>query len=59
LQDSGPYLHDGRASTIAEAIVAHDGEGAESARAYEKLSPRERMQLDMFLQSLEAPGSPN
>jgi len=55
LQDSGPYLHDGRANTIAEAIVMHDGEGAESAQAFETLSPREKMQLDMFLQSLASP----
>jgi CxxC motif-containing protein (DUF1111 family) len=56
LRDSAPYLHDGRADTIEEAIKLHDGEGAMAARAFEKLTPRERMQLDMFLMSLAAPG---
>src|SRR5262249_50089952 len=27
LRDSAPYLHDGRAATIAHAITFHDGEG--------------------------------
>jgi CxxC motif-containing protein (DUF1111 family) len=57
LRDSAPYLHDGRADTIEDAIKLHDGEGALAARAFEKLTPRERMQLDMFLKSLAAPGS--
>ncbi len=56
LRDSAPYLHDGRADTIEDAIKLHDGEGALAARAFEKLTPRERMQLDMFLKSLAAPG---
>lgn len=55
LRDSAPYLHDGRAETIADAIVMHDGEGAMAAQAFEKLTPEQRRQLDMFLQSLAAP----
>ena len=55
LRDSAPYLHDGRANTIEDAIKLHDGEGALAARAFERLTPRERMQLDMFLKSLAAP----
>jgi hypothetical protein len=58
LRDSAPYLHDGRAETIADAIELHDGEGSASAQAFEKLTPRERMQLEMFLQSLAAPTLP-
>ena len=57
LRDSAPYLHDGRAETIADAIVLHDGEGAAAALAFEKLAPQERRQLDMFLQTLVAPAA--
>ncbi len=55
LRDSAPYLHDGRADTIANAIEMHGGEGLIAARAFEKLTPRERLQLELFLQSLAAP----
>ncbi len=55
LRDSAPYLHDGRAETIADAIELHDGEGATAAQAFDKLTPQERRQLDMFLRTLAAP----
>lgn len=58
LRDSAPYLHDGRAETIVDAISMHDGEGAMAAQAFEKLTVNERRQLDMFLQSLAAPTLP-
>ena len=32
IRDSGPYLHDGRAATVSEAIVLHSGQGAPAAR---------------------------
>ena len=55
VRDSGPYLHDGRAGTIADAILAHDGEGAAAARDYEELRSHKRRQIDYFLGSLVAP----
>jgi CxxC motif-containing protein (DUF1111 family) len=55
LRDSAPYMHDGRAATIEQAIVLHGGEGQNSARRYFKLTPAERLQLTMFLSSLSAP----
>lgn len=55
LRDSAPYLHDGRAATIAEAIALHGGEGAASASRFAQLSPRRRQQLEAFLLSLAAP----
>jgi CxxC motif-containing protein (DUF1111 family) len=58
LRDSAPYLHDGRAATISDAILAHDGEGAAAAQAFENLTNGERKQLDRFLQSLVAPPMP-
>ena len=52
LADSAPYLHDGRAQTVEEAILAHGGEAAVTRQLYLELSARERGQLHMFLMSL-------
>jgi CxxC motif-containing protein (DUF1111 family) len=46
------YLHDGRARTIEEAILWHDGEAAKSKQAFTVLSSQERNQLIRFLNSL-------
>jgi CxxC motif-containing protein (DUF1111 family) len=55
VRDSGPYLHDGRAETIEQAVALHGGQGEPSAQRYFKLSPKERQQLQTFLKSLVAP----
>jgi CxxC motif-containing protein (DUF1111 family) len=55
LRDSAPYLHDGRASTLEQAIALHDGEAQRSSRQYFKLSAEEKLQLGSFLKSLSAP----
>ena len=55
LRDSGPYLHDGRAASIDQAIALHAGQGAPSARRYAELSPRRKRHLAAFLDSLAAP----
>jgi CxxC motif-containing protein (DUF1111 family) len=55
LRDSAPYLQDGRAEAIADAIALHGGEGLSAARAYKRLSEKEREQVDLFLQTLAAP----
>jgi len=55
LRDSGPYLHDGRAETIEEAVIDHGGEATDSARLFQSLPPSERFQLLAFLTSLAAP----
>lgn len=46
------YLHDGRARTLHEAILWHDGEALASRQAYEAMTPAEQNQLHAFLQSL-------
>jgi len=56
--DSGPYLHDGRAKTLADAIRMHSGQAATSARRFESASPAQREQLISFLNSLRAPVAP-
>jgi CxxC motif-containing protein (DUF1111 family) len=57
LRDSGPYLHDGRAATIEQAIALHAGQGASSSRRYAELSSRRKRHLAAFLNSLAAPSS--
>ena len=52
LADTGPYLHDGRASTVEEAIMAHGGEAVPSRDAYTALDDMGRAALRVFLASL-------
>jgi CxxC motif-containing protein (DUF1111 family) len=54
-RDSGPYLHDGRAQTLEQAVAMHGGQGQTSAMKFFQLSPRERLQVESFLKSLVAP----
>jgi CxxC motif-containing protein (DUF1111 family) len=46
------FLHDGRATTISDAILAHDGQGARSKQRVSSLTPREMNDLLAFLNSL-------
>jgi len=55
--DSGPYLHDGRATTLEDAIKMHSGQGAGAAQRFSRLSRLEQADLIAFLKSLRAPGS--
>ena len=53
--NSAPYLHDGRAATLEQAIQYHGGEGQRAAEAFRTLKPDERKDLIQFLNSLTAP----
>lgn len=55
LRDSGPYLHDGRADTVEQAITAHGGEARNSVRLYAALSKGAQAHLLKFLSTLAAP----
>jgi cytochrome c peroxidase len=57
--DSAPYLHDGRAHTLGEAIAAHGGEAQAARDAFLDLSTAQRDELVGFLSTLRAPRSPN
>jgi mono/diheme cytochrome c family protein len=57
VRDSAPYLHDGRARTLAEAIVAHGGQAESSVNNFKGLDYLSRTRLIAFLNSLGAPGS--
>jgi CxxC motif-containing protein (DUF1111 family) len=52
---SAPYLHDGRAATLSDAIGLHGGEAEATARRYAALSRAEQQSLLAFLHSLQAP----
>ena len=46
------YLHDGRAETVADAIILHAGQGADSAAAFQALSATQQQQLLDFLNTI-------
>jgi CxxC motif-containing protein (DUF1111 family) len=52
--DSAPYLHDGRAATLQEAILAHGGEANGSRTRFSALATADRGKLLAFLNSLVA-----
>ncbi|HVV84660.1 MAG TPA: di-heme oxidoredictase family protein [Kofleriaceae bacterium] len=52
LADTAPYLHDGRAPTIADAILAHGGEAMAARNAFAALAPDDRAALLVYLSSL-------
>jgi CxxC motif-containing protein (DUF1111 family)/peroxiredoxin len=56
--DSAPYLHDGRAASLEEAIRLHSGQGAGAARLFARLPADQRAQLIAFLETLRAPAGP-
>jgi RNA polymerase sigma factor (sigma-70 family) len=56
-RDSGPYLHDGRAQNLAEAVALHDGQAKASAHRYFGLNSQERALVEVFLKSLVAPSA--
>jgi CxxC motif-containing protein (DUF1111 family) len=46
------YLHDNRATTLEEAIAAHDGQGRAARDAFAALPAADRAKVVAFLQSL-------
>src|SRR5262245_51205582 len=54
--DSGPYLHDGRAATLHEAIRLHAGQARDSAVRYGQLPLDQQPDVINFLKSLRAHG---
>lgn len=53
--DSAPYLHDGRAQTLTQAIMMHDGEAAGSKKMFMQLNRVDQQALIAFLKSLRSP----
>jgi CxxC motif-containing protein (DUF1111 family) len=57
LRDSAPYMHDGRAETIRDAIALHGGEAEQTRERFQKLSRYDAAALVRFLATLAAPGA--
>jgi CxxC motif-containing protein (DUF1111 family) len=55
LRDSAPYMHDGRARTVLEAIAHHDGEAAGTRYRFLVLPYAQRTAILNFLDTLIAP----
>ncbi len=58
LAETAPYLHDGRAPTIPEAILAHGGEAKGSRDAFAAMSAEDRGSVHVFLLSLTRASKP-
>jgi hypothetical protein len=56
--DTAPYLHDGRATTLTEAILLHGGEALPARNAFAALSDQNRAKVIAFLRSLRTPTEP-
>lgn len=52
LAESAPYMHDGRATTISDAILAHGGDARDARDAFVDLEPEDQKDLHIFLLSL-------
>jgi CxxC motif-containing protein (DUF1111 family) len=57
LRDSAPYLHDGRAETVLEAIAMHGGETEKTRNRFFSLSYEDQAAVLAFLDTLAAPQS--
>jgi CxxC motif-containing protein (DUF1111 family) len=53
--DSAPYMHDGRAAKLEDAIRLHGGQAARSAKRFAALPTEQQQQLVTFLKTLRAP----
>ncbi len=53
--DSAPYLHDGRAATLEDAIRLHGGQGQRAASKFQQLASEDQARLIGFLKTLRIP----
>jgi len=50
---TGPWLHDGRATTLTEAILLHGGDAQDESDRFDQLASDRQMELIEFLKSLQ------
>ena len=50
--DTAPYMHDGRAEDLNDAILHHHGEAAQVRMTYQALTPSQKQALILFLEDL-------
>ena len=55
--DTAPYLHDGRATTLTAAILAHGGDAQTQRDTFDALSGRDKNAVLSFLRTLTTPVS--
>jgi len=55
--DSAPYLHDGRAKTLREAIELHGGEASDVTARFKERSAEDKEAILSFLKTLRAPSA--
>jgi CxxC motif-containing protein (DUF1111 family) len=55
--DSAPYLHDGRAASLEQAIQLHGGEASGVSERFQALSPLDKLSIISFLNTLRAPAA--
>jgi CxxC motif-containing protein (DUF1111 family) len=53
--DSAPYLHDGSAPTLRDAILRHQGDAKSVTKQFRSLSPGDQAAVVSFLGTLKAP----
>ena len=59
ISDTAPYLHDGRATTLYQAIEFHGGEAQAARDAFLALPAAKQRSILAFLRTLRTPVSPN
>jgi hypothetical protein len=59
IADTAPYLHDGRATTLYEAIEFHGGEAQTARDNFLALNAQQQLRLINFLKRLRTPEQPN
>ena len=57
--DTAPYLHDGRATNLTEAIMAHGGEATQARMNFTNLTANGKTEVLALLRSLHTPKNPN
>ncbi len=60
--DTAPYMHDGRALTLEQAIMSHDSPGSEASiqtQNFNLLNENEKLNIIRFLNTLRTPPRPN
>ena len=56
--DTAPYLHDGRATILTDAILLHGGEAKPQSDAFAALPAADKVKLLTFLRALRVPENP-
>jgi CxxC motif-containing protein (DUF1111 family) len=55
--DSAPYLHDGRATTLMDAILQHGGDARSVREKFGQLTHENQQSVIAFLKALKAPSN--